>query len=291
MFKEPLGDRMRRYENVTRNYLVRRVPVIIRLDGKSFHTFTSGLKKPFDPILVSAMQNTMKLLCENIQGCVLGYTQSDEITLVVTDYATFDTMPWLNYSIRKMVSISASMTTLYFNRAFRSEARKYSLDFHTSNRVDDYAERDYIERVESITNSALFDSRAFNIPREEEVCNNLIWRQKDAIRNSIQMVGRAHFSHTELDRKSCDNIKSMLLEKHGIDWDNIPIHLQRGSCCIRVEIEKEYTPDVYQMLLEKRKEGEPEPLKTYKSSGWIIDTNIPLFTEDRDYVNKRLCVE
>lgn len=116
--KDSLGDRMKEYENVSRNYLTRRVPVIIRLDGKAFHTFTRGMKKPFDPVLTQAMQQTMKSLCEDIQGCVLGYTQSDEITLVLTDYATIKTDAWFKYNIQKMTSIAASMATLAFNREF-----------------------------------------------------------------------------------------------------------------------------------------------------------------------------
>ena len=88
MDKTTIGNRMKNnYENITRYYLTRRMPVIIRIDGKAFHTFTRGFKKPFDDVLVKTMQDTMKYLCENIQGCVLGYTQSDEISLVLTDYA------------------------------------------------------------------------------------------------------------------------------------------------------------------------------------------------------------
>lgn len=100
---DSLGDRMKGYEGVSRNFLTRRVPAIIRLDGKAFHTFTKGMEKPFDLVLTQAMQETMKHLCENIQGCVLGYTQSDEITLVLTDYATIQTDAWFGYNIQKML--------------------------------------------------------------------------------------------------------------------------------------------------------------------------------------------
>lgn len=98
---DSLGDRMKGYEGVSRNFLTRRVPAIIRLDGKAFHTFTKGMEKPFDPVLTQAMQETMKYLCENIQGCVLGYTQSDEITLVLTDYALSRPTPGLDITFRK----------------------------------------------------------------------------------------------------------------------------------------------------------------------------------------------
>ena len=115
---DALGNRMKTYENVTRNYLTRRMPVIIRIDGKSFHTFTRGFKRPFDDVLVKSMQDTMKYLCENIQGCVLGYTQSDEITLVLVDYQNRDTSAWFDNNIQKMASVSASMATMAFNEAF-----------------------------------------------------------------------------------------------------------------------------------------------------------------------------
>lgn len=95
---DSLGDRMKGfYEARSKTSLVRRMPVIIRLDGKAFHTFTKGFQKPFDSMLMKAMQETMKYLCENIQGCVLGYTQSDEITLVLVDYKKLTSEAWFNY--------------------------------------------------------------------------------------------------------------------------------------------------------------------------------------------------
>lgn len=119
MDKTTIGDRMKNnYENITRYYLTRRMPVIIRIDGKAFHTFTRGFKKPFDDILVKTMQDTMKYLCENIQGCVLGYTQSDEISLVLTDYAELTTDAWFGNNLQKMCSVSASMATMAFNKFF-----------------------------------------------------------------------------------------------------------------------------------------------------------------------------
>ena len=121
---DSLGDRMKGYENIARNYLTRRIPTIIRVDGKAFHTFTRGMEKPFDRILMTTMQNTMKYLCENIQGCVFGYTQSDEITLVLTDYATITTDAWFGYNIQKMCSVSASMATLAFSNAYAAELWK-----------------------------------------------------------------------------------------------------------------------------------------------------------------------
>lgn len=123
-----LGDRMKIYENVTRTYLTRRTPVIIRIDGKAFHTFTRGFVKPFDDILVETMQDTMKYLCENIEGCVLGYTQSDEITLVLCDYKKLTSQAWFDNNIQKMCSISASIATLEFNRKFCENKDRWIMD-------------------------------------------------------------------------------------------------------------------------------------------------------------------
>ena len=100
---DELGTRMKEfYESVPKTKLMRRTPVAIRIDGKAFHTFTRGFNKPFDDVLISAMQDTMKYLCKNIQGCVLGYTQSDEITLILVDYKRLNSSAWFDYEVQKM---------------------------------------------------------------------------------------------------------------------------------------------------------------------------------------------
>lgn len=116
MDNSSLAKRMKQYESVSKSTLVRRMPVIIRLDGRSFHTFTKGFKRPFDDVLIETMQETMKHLCENIQGCVLGYTQSDEITLVLVDYKNLDSQSWFDNEVQKICSIAASMATMAFNK-------------------------------------------------------------------------------------------------------------------------------------------------------------------------------
>lgn len=162
---DSLGDRMKGYEGVSRNFLTRRVPAIIRLDGKAFHTFTKGMEKPFDPVLTQAMQETMKYLCENIQGCVLGYTQSDEITLVLTDYATIQTDAWFGYNIQKMCSVSASMATMAFNREFERIAEDWFHDngpYWGSIGVDVDVDLTLYERYNAYQKkmcTAMFDSR------------------------------------------------------------------------------------------------------------------------------------
>ena len=274
--KDSLGDRMKEYEYVTRNYLTRKLPVIVRLDGKAFHSFTRGLRKPFDEIFVKSMQDTMKYLCENVQGCVLGYTQSDEITLVLVDYQNREASAWFDNNIQKMVSVSASMATLAFNNAFAEnynmEQYDYFDDCNNEKRHRDLELEKYFDTLDKKCFSAMFDSRVFTLPKKE-VVNCLIWRQQDATRNSIQSVGQANFSHNRLHGKNCSNIQDMLMLEKGINWNDYPTHLKRGTCCIKKPF--------------KINEGtEQEAIR----NKWVIDTEIPIFTQDKDYVNKLIFI-
>lgn len=275
MKRDALGDRMKAYENISRTYLTRRIPVIIRLDGKAFHTFTRGLEKPFDKILMSVMQQTMKRLCEEVQGCVFGYTQSDEITLVLTDYATIQTDAWFGYNIQKMASVAASIATVEFNRILAEEL---------SGAVDEYNEEwhsppgrwEYLMQYEEKLFKATFDARCFSIPKEE-VCNCLIWRQQDATRNSIEAVGQAYFSHTQLHGKSCNMIQEMLWSEHNINWNDFPTDCKRGAACCRVErtVEMDNPQNSGETITVQRRQ-------------WEIDREIPVFTQDRDFVERFL---
>lgn len=253
-FSDKLGKRMKtNYEKIPQIKLMRRTPVAIRIDGKNFHSWTKGFKKPFDDILIKSMQETMKYLCENIQGCVLGYTQSDEITLILQDYKTFETQAWFDYEIQKMCSISASMATMVFNKEFSKIVY--------ANFWEEQDSSYYNRLLISADKGAMFDSRCFNIPKEE-VTNLLFWRQLDAIRNSIQMVGRANFSHKELHGKNASQIDEMLLAK-GINFHTYPTHQKRGSCCIR--------------------DGEGH---------WFVDEEIPMFKgEGRNYIERLINCE
>lgn len=221
-----LGTRMKEfYEQVPKFKLYRRTPVAIRIDGKAFHTFTRGFQKPFDEVLGNAMVRTMEYLCKNIQGCVFGYTQSDEITLLLIDYQTFETDAWFDYEIQKICSISASMATMAFNTFFENEVNKFYYN-HCSPK-DPLFEKHYQTYRDAQYRGAMFDARCFNIPKEE-ACNLVYWRQLDATRNSIQMVGQANFSHKELQGKSCNMIQDMLYEQRGINWNEYSTRWKRG---------------------------------------------------------------
>ena len=233
---DELGKRMKEYyEQVPKTRLVRRMPVAIRIDGKAFHTFTRGFEKPFDRTLILAMQNTMKKLCENIQGCIFGYTQSDEITLILKDYNKLNTSAWFDYEVQKMCSIAASMATLYFNQEFRTLLNT-TMDWKVGLSKTDIA------HMCARYKGAMFDARCFNIPKEE-VANLIYWRQTDAYRNSRQMAGQAYFSAKELNGKSCTKIVEMLKGERGIDFDNDYSSYEKyGTVCYKEENEETRRP-------------------------------------------------
>ena len=256
--RDSLGDRMKgNYENRAKTYLVRRMPVVIRLDGKAFHTFTRGFEKPFDKVMMQTMQQTTLKLCQEIQGCVFGYTQSDEITLVLVDYNDINTDAWFDYSVQKMCSVAASMCTLYFNKIFAE-----MVDVFIAN-SDVTPEEEKLEKVynRAIEKGAMFDARAFNIP-VEEVTNCVLWRQQDATRNSISSLAQSKFSHKELQGKNSSQMQDMLMEKFGINWNNLTIPQKRGTAVLK------------------------------KDEEWVIDYNMPILKgEDRNYVDNLIKFE
>ena len=266
---DSLGDRMKEfYENRSKTYLTRRVPVIIRLDGKAFHTFTKGFKRPYDEILHNTMNSTMKYLCENIQGCKLGYTQSDEITLLLTDYDTLTTDAWFGYSVQKMCSVAASMATLAFNKFFRENYNKVVAELGCPIDSDSY-----VSTLSKKLDMAMFDARCFSIPKEE-VTNCFIFRQQDATRNAIQMLGQYHFSHKELHGKSCNDIQDMLITQKGINFNDMPTEFKRGVCCYRTARED--------ISINFKTKEETRSIR----NAWIFDFEIPIFSQDRDYVEQ-----
>lgn len=282
MKRDDLGNRMKTfYEEIPKTRLMRRCPVVIRIDGKAFHTFTRGFKRPFDDVLIKTMQETAKYLCENIQGCQLAYTQSDEISLLLIDYHRFETSAWFDYEIQKMCSISASMATMAFNRIFNESVREYrynngeNFDLSTKEGEKSY----YLLQIyqEAMDKDAMFDARVFNIPREE-VTNYFYWRQLDASRNSVQMVGQANFSHKELQYKSCNDIQDMLMTQKGINWNDFPTYQKRGSYVVRNKIVLESNDVTEKCMLRDPKQGE---------NNWIIDKDIPIFKGDgREYIER-----
>lgn len=235
--KDSLGDRLKEYEDAFRFHLPKRMPLIVRLDGKSFHSYTSDCERPFDEKLIEALNTAFTYVAQNMQGIKLAYMQSDEATFLMHT-PDFESDTWFGGNVQKIASVSASMASAYLT--FIS---------HT---------------VFGETKVAAFDARAFVLP-VHEVCNVFEWRQQDAIRNSVQSLARAHFSHKECENKNVSQLKELCLTK-GIDWNALPKHQQRGRCLMRTTV-------AHEGGIRKR---------------WSIDKNIPIFHENRDYVDQYL---
>lgn len=238
---DSLGDRMKGYEYATRTALPRRMPVILRADGKAFHTYTRGLARPFDAAFTHAMDRTAVALCEAIQGAQMAYVQSDEISVLIHSYKRHTSAAWFDNEVQKMTSVSASIAAATMTAA--------SATVFGDLRV------------------AYFDARVAVYP-EADVCNYFIWRQQDAVRNSIQMTAQALYSPKQLHGKNCNELQDMIHAK-GQNWNDVPTRHKRGRCIVR---------------------------ETYDIDGatrlrWVVDDAIPVFTDDRNYVERFLPVE
>jgi tRNA(His) guanylyltransferase len=240
--KDSLGERMKEYEAVSRTRLVRRTPVIVRVDGRAFHTLTRGFEKPWDRTFVRCMEDVATALCQELAGARLAYVQSDEVSVLLVDYQSLGTEAFFDNQVQKIVSVAASIATVAFNRSMALYHRDYAA-------------------------GATFDARAFNVPREE-VCNYFLWRQQDAVRNSIQGLGQAHFSPKELHGVSCDGIQELLFQQKGINWSETPTHLKRGLCVVKSDRDS----------------------RGYLMGGaiWRVDREPPVFSQDRSYVERHV---
>lgn len=199
MTNDSLGDRMKGYECAFRHVLPMRMPVIIRVDGKSFHRWTKGMEKPFDEKLTDAMDLVAKALCEQIQGAQMAYLQSDEISVLVVHYQRLNSDAWFDNQIQKIASVSAGIASSVMTQAIKP---------------------------------AVFDARAFVLP-EAEVTNYFLWRQQDATRNSVQMLARSLASHSECNGLNCSQLQELCFQR-GKNWNDVATRYKRGRCVVRV---------------------------------------------------------
>lgn len=199
MKNDALGDRMKRYEASSDQKLTPGVPVIIRVDGRSFHNWTrqNPIEKPFDTGLMRGMMQAMVETAREMQGFKLAYAQSDECTFLITDTDSLQSEAWFGNEVNKLVSITASLFTAHFNAYFHG-----------------------------IHSPATFDARAFNVPAED-VPNVFVWRQKDAVRNSLQSYARKFFTHKEMHKKNTSDIHNML-HLIGQKWEDVPNPFKNG---------------------------------------------------------------
>jgi tRNA(His) guanylyltransferase len=238
---------MKSYEDSYRTTLPIRLPVIMRIDGKAFHTYTKGCKRPLDENLVSVMNETAIYLCKNIQGAQIAYVQSDEISILLNNYKNIDTHSWFDNNLQKMVSVSASMAGAVFTSMS-------PLIFGGKMKL------------------ATFDSRAWVIPKED-VNNYFLWRQQDATRNSVQMLARTLYSHKELLGKHNSDLQELCFQK-GINWNDCPVSQKRGRCIVKTKTTKQgKNPKTGQVFESERTE-------------WAVDNKIPIFSQDKSYITQ-----
>ena len=202
--RDPLGSRMKgQYEHRARVLLPRRTYTLIRVDGKAFHTYTKGCQRPFDEALMRHMDYAAVELCRQAQGAQVGFVQSDEISVLLTDFASEKTDAWFDGNIQKIASISASIVTAHFNALRAGHGVAY------------------------------FDARVWSVPDPTEVENYFIWRQQDATRNSISMLAQHHFSHADLQSKSGAEMQEMLMHWHNVNWNDQPTAFKRGRAIVK----------------------------------------------------------
>lgn len=253
---DELGNRMKEfYENRTKQFLPRRTHTIIRIDGKAFHTYTKGLKRPFDEGLIGDMNETAKFLCKEIQGARLGYVQSDEISILLTDFDKLTTSAWFDGNVQKITSVSSSLATAKFNEL---RLIRFFQTFH----IPEDQPVDHLD-VWCEKRKAFFDSRVFTIPSLTEVENYFIWRQQDATRNSIQSVAQSLYSHKELNNKSTNQLQEMIFQK-GVNWNDYDDGLKRGRLIVKEDYLKE------------------DSIR----SRWVVE-NPPIFSKDKTFLLER----
>lgn len=197
--KDDLGDKIKsQFEDALRVYLPRRTHLVIRIDGRRFHTFTRKLERPYDRRLADALDSAALALAGEMSGCRLGFGQSDEYSFLLTDFASEHEKMWFDGNVQKIVSVAASIFTAHFARAFADAS-----------------------------SVAVFDARVMVIPRRVDVEQYFIWRQLDATANSLNMLAAAHYSHEELLGRSTAE-KHDLLHAKGINWSHAEASFKRG---------------------------------------------------------------
>lgn len=270
-----LATRMKQYEEVPRTVLTHRMPMILRVDGRAFHTYTRKLHHaardlgPWNPVMRDAMTDAARALVKEVSGAKLAYIQSDEISVLVTDYDAVGTQPWFDKVVQKVCSVSASVATMAFNNNIRQ----------------------YVDSglpAELFPATATFDARAFVVP-QDDVCNYFIWRQRDAEKNSISMLAQDHFSPKQLHGKNGNAKQDMLMLEKGVNWNDCDTWKKRGWCVDR----KTVTMTVAELQERggevKHPPGVVVPPET-EVTRTVVDPDweIPVFTKDRWYVNQHV---
>jgi tRNA(His) guanylyltransferase len=266
--RDALGDRMKRYEDVTRYKLPPRTYTLLRVDGRAFHTFTRGLEKPYDKSFMSCMDFVARTLCEEIAGAQFAFVQSDEISLLAVDFLEIGTQAWFDGLVQKWCSVAASIATMAFNSALVSRTL---VEMVKSEEEDpSFVASKFCSKAPHAT----FDARVWTIPDLVEVENYFVWRQQDAVRNSVMMLARSYASHKTLHGKN-QSAQHELIHQVGDNWANHPARFKHGGV-IRKKIE---LPNALH----------PSNINAgVRESNWFMDENTPVFTKDRDYLRNMI---
>lgn len=262
-----VADRIKEYyEDRTKTFLMRRMITIIRLDGKGFSKWTKGLNKPFDEGFTDDMIATAKYLCANIQGAKFAYAQSDEISVVLTDFDNLETSAWFDYNVQKMTSIAASMATAKFNQL------RILRTFWNG-----ILEEEDVEGLKL----AMFDARVFQVPTVDEMVNVMIWRQQDASRNSVSMAASEYFSHKSLEGVSSNDKQERLFQEKGINWNDYQVKFKRGTVIKKEEV-------TFVTKDDEPIDGRTRVIDTgriYTRNVWEADVDTPIFTQNKEYLS------
>lgn len=243
---DSLGDRMKMYEQLSRNKLMPLIPAMARIDGRKFSSFTRGMVRPYDVRLSSLMVSTTRYLVQETNAC-MGYTQSDEITLTWLMDLPFDGR------VQKMQSVLAAMATAYFSREMR-----------------DRLPSEYQDKLPH------FDCRVWNVPNREEGANVFLWREWDATKNSISMAAQSHYSHNELMNKHSGDMQEMLHQR-GINWNDYPTFFKRGNYIQRRKTLRRFSTDELDKLPEKH-EARTNPDLMVERTDWER-IEMPIFSQ------------
>lgn len=250
--RSPLGDRMKQqYENATRMVLPRRTYTLIRVDGRKFSSLLARVEKPFDYRFTKIMDSVTTALCKET-GAVFGYVQSDEISVLLTDFASINTDSWFGSVIQKMATIAAGTATAEFCFQLRDAI---AAGFSVSARA-----------------RPVFDGRVFTIPDQVEVANYFVWRQRDCTRNSVSMAAQAYFSPKQLHGKNSGQMQEMLFSEEGINWNDYPAGVKRGRVCERRQVPQDPKSD---QAPRTQWYVEDAPIFTAEAGSWLA-SRIPV---------------
>lgn len=237
---DDLGDRIKEYEAAeSQRKFLRYLPIVARLDGRGFSTFTKGLERPFDLRMTTAMSSTLKWLIENT-GARFGHTQSDEMTVAWYE-PDRKSKVFFDRRIQKMNSVLAGMVSVHFFSQIRDSWPS-----------------------EYWTKLPHFDCRVSQYPILEEAANVFVWRENDAHKNSVSMAAQHYYKHAFLQHKSSNEMQELLFQK-GINYNDYPVAFKSGTFFQRKTVLRKFEAGV---------DGLPERHNARRTSDLVVERSI-----------------